>query len=370
MRRGSFLHILILGVAFLTPVLIPGAGKTAVAPVGQLPEVAVSVTPSIYALPILLLNEMGEWKDFGIQVNVKVHANGEEQIDRIAGNEWEVAVMESFHAIKGGNEGDVSIVGLAGNPALLLAPKGWPLIQKGSPLLTEGPAVHLPVFLVATSVFADTRKTLVMRWLEGYARGLGVIQKNPSRAASLLKTFYRDTLKIEIPEQTLEKELKKAFVFEEQKRDEAFMGKEGKPSRVEVFAMAMTDYLLEGKALESKRDPAEYVLAAVCGQVSKLRGEAEAQLRKTRLAIDRAQKEGTPVDAIQKKWEEARGQLQESRGCLTVIGILSDLERSAEQGLVATRRLYEFRKIEAGIGVVCALYFVGYFVCRGKKFKA
>jgi hypothetical protein len=74
-----------------------------------------------------------------------------------------------------------------------------------------------------------------------------------------------------------------------------------------------------------------------------------------------------PVGAIQKKWEEAREQLQEGRGCLTVIGILSDLERSAEQGRVATRRLHEFRKIEAGVGGVLALYFFGYLIRRRKK---
>jgi len=355
--------IFILGVAPPALILFPGAGKTEVVPVGQLPSVTVSVTPTIHALPILLLDEMGEWKDFGIQVKVKVHANGEEQIGGIAGNEWEVAVMDPFYAVKGGNDGDVSIVGLAG----LLSPKALPLIQKGSPLLTGGPVGHLPVFLVATSAYADTRKTLVIRWLEGYARGLDVIQKTPSKAASLLKTFYQDKLKIEVPEQTLEKELKEAFVFEEQKRDEAFMGKEGKASQVEVLARIMTDYLFKVKAIESRRDPAEYVLSAVCGQLSKLRGEAEAQLRKTRSAIDRAQKEGMPVGAIQKKWEEARGQLQEGRGCLTVIGILSDLERSAEQGRVATRRLHEFRKIEAGVGGVLALYFFGYFIRRRKK---
>jgi len=82
---------------------------------GAASTVTAGVTPSPYVLPILLVNDQNEWKDFGIQVNLKVYPNGEEQADRVVGNEWEVGVMDPFYAVKAGNEGDVVIVGLAGN---------------------------------------------------------------------------------------------------------------------------------------------------------------------------------------------------------------------------------------------------------------
>ena len=56
--------------------------------------------------------------------------------------------------------------------------------------------------------------------------------------------------------------------------------------------------------------------------------------------------------------------MEEGRGCLTAIGVLSDLQRSAEQARVATQRLREFRRIEIGIGGVLVLYYVGYAIRR------
>ena len=95
--------------------LLANAGHAAVAPVAHLPTITAGVAPSPYVLPILLVNDQNEWKDFGIQVNLKVYPNGEEQADRVVGNEWEVGVLDPFYAVKAGNEGDVAIVGLAGN---------------------------------------------------------------------------------------------------------------------------------------------------------------------------------------------------------------------------------------------------------------
>ena len=135
---------------------------------------------------------------------------------------------------------------------------------------------------------------------------------------------------------------------------------------MEGFARSMTDYQVKAKAIEAKREPADYILGAVCDQISKLRKEAEAQLQKTQSAIDQAQKDGSSVQEFQKKWDEASLQLRDGRGCLTVIGVLSDLQRSAEQTRVAGRRLNDFRKIELGIGVALALYYAGYFVRRRK----
>ena len=111
---GRLRDILILLMAALYS---PGAGIAAVAPVAQLPTVTASVTPSPYALPILLVGDQNEWKDFGIQVNMKIYPRGEEQADRVVGNEWEVGVMDPFYAIKAGNEGDIAVVGIAGNLA-------------------------------------------------------------------------------------------------------------------------------------------------------------------------------------------------------------------------------------------------------------
>jgi ABC-type taurine transport system ATPase subunit len=62
-----------------------------------------------------LVEDLGEWKDFGIQISPKVYASGEEQLHRAVGNEWEVGVMDPLYAVKGGNEGNVAIVGVAGN---------------------------------------------------------------------------------------------------------------------------------------------------------------------------------------------------------------------------------------------------------------
>ncbi len=441
LSRGIPLRFFILTGAFLLTLLSPEVGKGAVAPVGQLPSVTVSVTPSTYALPILLVEELGEWKDFGILISPKVHASGKEQLDRVPANEWDVAVMEPFYAIKGGNDGDVAIVGLAGNfasqfhlvfrrgtlpsppiplmeslkgkkilcpipssesfwmnaladreggntrslnflgikdeagkafssgmgdLAILRTPRALTFAQEGYPVWSDPQKVFLPACLVATSNYADTRKTLVIRWMEGYSRGIRIIQKDPSRAASLLKAFYHDRLNLEVSKASLEKEIQQAFIFEEQKRDEALIGERGRPTRMESFARAMTDYQMQAKAIEAKKDPADFILGAVCDQLSKLRKEAEAQLQKTQSAIDQAKKDGTSVQEFQKKWDEASGQLQDGRGCLTVIGVLSDLQRSAEQTRLTGRRLNDFRKIELGIGLLLALYYAGYFVRRRK----
>jgi hypothetical protein len=219
---------------------------------------------------------------------------------------------------------------------------------------------------VATCNYADTRKTLVIRWAEAYSRGIRIIQKEPSRAASRLKAFYFERLNLEISGPSLENEIRQAFIFEEQKRDEALIGGGGKPSRMETFARAMTDYQAQAKVIEAKKEPADYILGGICDQLTKLRKEAEAQLQKAQAAIDQIKKDGAPVHEFQKKWDEAHEQLQDGRGCLTVIGVLSDLQRSAEQSRAARRRLNDFRKIELGLGVVLVLYYAGYFVRRRK----
>ena len=89
-------------------------------------------------------------------------------------------------------------------------------------------------------------------------------------------------------------------------------------------------------------------------------------MQKTQSIIDQADKDGASVREFQKKLDEVRGQLQDGRGCLTVIGVLSDLQRTAEQTRVTGRRLNDFRKIELGIGLGLALYYAGYFVRKRK----
>ena len=204
MGKVSAYKSVILLIAILGLLMeFPPYGMAAVAPVGQLPMVTVSITPSIYALPILVVEKAGEWMDFGIQVKVKVHPHGEEQLDRSVANEWEVAVMDPLSAVKGGNEGNVAIVGIAGDFAnqvsFLTSRSGvppqsgkWAEWLKGYMARTEskGEKQFLPACLVATSSYADTRKTLVIRWLEGYSRGIQIIKKNSEAAASQLKEFY------------------------------------------------------------------------------------------------------------------------------------------------------------------------------------
>jgi hypothetical protein len=239
-------------------------------------------------------------------------------------------------------------------------------VQGGYSVWADPQKVFLPACLVATSSYADTRKTLVIRWLEGYSRGIRIIQKDPARATSRLLAFYRERLGLEVSEPSLEKEVHRAFIFEEQKRDEGIIGELGRPSNMEMFARAMTDYQVQAKVIEAKKDPADYILAAVCDQLSKLRKEAEGQLQITQSTIDQAGKDGASIREFQKKLDEVRGQLQDGRGCLSVIGVLSDLQRTADQTRVTGRRLNDFRKIELGIGLVLALYYAGYFVRRRK----
>jgi ABC-type nitrate/sulfonate/bicarbonate transport system substrate-binding protein len=411
----------------------------AVAPVTQLPTVTAGVTPSPYVLPLLMVQDQNEWKDFGIQGNLKVYASGEEQADRVLGNEWEVGVMDPFFAIKAGNDGDIAIVGLAGNlanqfyflarkgnypgpmsravqtlagkevlcpipsaehfyltlllrksmeslrpnaPAVQADPGGAFLKGKGDFALLRSPQAllarqqgipfwsdlrrkefFLPACLVASASYADTRKTLVIRWLEGYARGVRIIMKNPGRAASRLKTFYEETLKIDAPAHLVETEIAEAF-FTEKKQEEAFQRSGGEPSAVERFAYLMSDYQVRMKVMKNGRDPGEYILGKICEQVAALRGEADAQFKKTRTAIDEAEKEGLRVDNFRQQLDDARSQMEEGRGCLTVIGILSNLMRSAEQAQVQAQRFRKFRFIEFGIGGVLIAYYAGYAARR------
>ena len=338
-----------------------GNSEAAVAPVGQLPSVTVSVTPCVYALPVLLVEDSGEWKDFGIQVTLKVYAEGEDQLRALPGNEWDTGLMDPFHAVKGANDGDVAIVGAAGNYAFQRTPGPFSFARKGIPV---PPGDFLPACLVASSSYADSRKTLVIRWVEGYARGMRIAQKDTARAAARLSQFYRERIKVEIPPEKLEQEIREAFFFDDKARDEEFAGKAG---RMAPFVRAMTDYQLKVKAIEKKRDPEEFMIGAVGEQLIKLRSEAEDQIRKTKAAIDAAKKDGAPVLDFEKKWSDANQQFLDGRGCLTVIGVLSDLQRSADQSRVTRGRLSEFRKIELGVGAALAVYYGGYFLRRRKK---
>lgn len=378
LRKSIILFIAVLGLCME----VPTPARAAVAPVGHLPMVAASITPSVYALPVLMVEQAEEWKDFGIQVRVKVHAHGMEQLERSVGNEWEVAVMDPISAVKGGNEGNVAIVGIAGNYATQ-PPFSQNLNAVPSPLRkwyeglkdfaageeSRGKKVFLPACLVATAGYADTRKTLVIRWLEGYARGIRIIQKNPAMAAARLKEFYGETLKRDLPESLLRQEVDSAFYFEDRDREKPFQGKEGKPSPLEEFARSMTVYLERMKALEGRAEPSEYIFAKLCDQLSVLRKEASTQLEKTAAAIEAAAQAGAAVKDFRKTWEESKAQVQDGRGCLTVIGVLSDLQRSAEQARVNSARLRDFRRIEMAVGGILVLYFAGYFLRRRKKAK-
>jgi len=355
-------------------------GNAAIAPVGHLPSVSVGVTPSIYALPILLVEKRGEWADFGIQINLKIYRTGEEQLDRAVGNEWEVGIMDPFNAIKGGNEGNLVIVGVAGNFAkhlpFLLKEESvffnrdklgkWAKAFK-SEKMTEGENIFLPGCLVAITNYADTRKTLVIRWLEGYLRGLRIMQENREEAAGVLQAFYREKLEVEFPKAILQQELAKAFFFEEKNIDEIFRVIGGEASAFEKTAHSLTNYLMMSKDLEAKEDPKEYTLFKLIEQLSTIRKEALSQLEKTRLAIEEAAKAGTNVEEFRKVWEEARGQIREGRGYLRIIGVLSGLQRKAEQARVAGERLQNLRKIELIIGIMLALYYMGYALYRKKR---
>ena len=422
--------------------LLAQAGHATVGPVAQLPTVTAGVTASPCVLPILLVQDQDEWKDFGIQVTLKVYPNGEEQADRLVGNEWEIGVLDPFYAVKAGNEGDVAIVGLAGNLShqlYLLSRKGnrissMPQVRQAiqdKEILAPGPSAEhfflsflqgkpnealpppasktgtelaeaflrgkgelallrspqallavqqgfhawpdlrkedtfLPVCLVASAAYADTRKTLVIRWLEGYARGVRILLKNPAKAAFRLKGFYQETLKIEVPQGLLEKEIAEAF-FGEKRQEEAFNRSGGNPSAVEGFAHLMSDYQVRMKVLKTKKDPGEYILDKMCGQLAALRREAETQFDQTRMAIDQAEKGGMKVEKFRRELDVARSQMEEGRGCLTVIGTLSNLMRSAEQAKVEAQRFRKFRFLELGVGGVLIAYYAGYFVRRRKK---
>jgi hypothetical protein len=221
---------------------------------------------------------------------------------------------------------------------------------------------------VASASYADTRKTLVIRWLEGYSRGIRIIQKDPSKAASRLKTFYEQTLKIEIPQRLLEMEIAEGF-FNEKKQEEAFRSIGGGASAMDRFANRMSDYQVRMKILKSKRDPGEYILGKVCDQLAALRGEAEAQFKQTQKSIDQTEKEGTKVGNFRRQLGEAREQMEEGRGCLTVIGTLANLMRGAEQARVEAQRFKKFRLLEIGVGGILVAYYAGYVARRrrGKK---
>ena len=377
--KSVIVFILISGLLLGFP---PRAGA-AVAPVGHLPMVAVSLTPSVYALPVLMVEKAGEWKDFGIQIRIKNHSHGEEQLDRSVGNEWEVAVMDPISAVKGGNEGNVAIVGIAGNYAAQVPfltaqggasaqPQKWVQWLKGYIASTEtkGEKTFLPACLVATASYADTRKTLVIRWLEGYSRGIQIIKRNPEAAVSQLREFYGETLKKETPPDFLRQEVMGAFFFDEKDREEPFRTKNGKPSLLEEFAGAMTRYLKGVKALDAQAEPSEYILSKLCDQLSALRGEALAQLEKTRGSIEAAAQAGARVNDFRTTWEESKAQVEEGRGCLAVIGVLSNLQRSADQARVNSAQLTDFRRIEMAAGGMIGLYYAGYLFHRRKKAQA
>jgi len=369
----------IIANLLLLALFFPPSGKTAVAPVGQLPSVSASATPSAFILPILLLNDLEEWKDFGLQVNLKIYNNSGQQMDGLLGNEWEVAVMDPFSAVKGGNDGEVAIVGLAGDFSSQVSspfskktyPQALRILQNGfiSRVASAKSKDLIPAFLVASASYADTRKTLVLRWLEGYSRGIRVVQEDYTRATARLQKFYQETGKLEVGSKLLEEEIRKAFRLTEKEREDLFGPREGKPNSIAVFAEAMTHYQTKMKVLENRRAPEEYILAKIGDQLTALRKEAESQLKKTQDSIEEAEKTGVEVKKFRQTWEEAQRKIQEGRGYLTVIGILSDLQRSAEQAQAANIRLKKFRHIELSIGGMLIIYYAGYFIHRKNSRK-
>jgi len=138
---------------------------------------------------------------------------------------------------------------------------------------------------------------------------------------------------------------------------------------MERFAQAMSDYQVRARVLKTKKDPGEYILDKMCDQLTSLRREAETQFDRTRAAIEQAEKEGMKTDQFRLQLDEARGQMEEGRGCLTVIGTLSNLMRSAEQAKVEAQRFKKFRLVELGVGGVLAVYYGGYFARRRKRKK-
>ena len=366
-------------VPFLFFLFCPNGAGAAVAPVGQLPVVTVSVTPSIYALPILLVDKQGEWKDFGIQVRLKVQASGEDQLDGILANEWEVAVMDPFFAVKGGNEGNVAVVGVAGNFASQFrfwmdsggvpfpAGKAGEWLKGFSPAAGQRDKIFLPACLVATANYADTRKTLVIRWLEGYFRGIRMIQKNPGLASSRLRDFYQETLQREVPLRVIRENLEAAFYFDEKQWREPLQGNGGKPCALEAAAGVLTRYLEGKKVLEGRAEPSKYILPKLFDQLSALRSEAWNQLQTAADSIEAAARAGAQVKEFRKTWEKAKRQVEDGRGCLAVIGVLSDLQRSADQARVSSGRLRDFRRIELGVAGILALYYIGYTFHRKRK---
>lgn len=379
-RYSSFLKGYSLIFSFIFAAFFSHTTEAAIAPVGNLPSISVGLTPSIYALPILLVENRGEWKDFGIQIRLKIYRTGEEQLEGALRNEWDVGVMDPFHATKGGNEGNLAIVGIAGNlanhlPFLLKEERASPSQDKlrswvralMSQNLITGRNFFLPACLVATITYADTRKTLVIRWLEGYYRGLRLIQENPEEATTHLRAFYLENLKADFSKTLLQGEMEKAFFFEEKEREAFFGVGGGETSILEKTAHTLTDYLLKLKILEEKEDPQKYILPELNGQLLKLRKEAISQLEKTRSAIEKAGNSGMDIKEFIKEWEEARNQIQEGRGYLRIIGVLSGLQRNVDQARVAMERLRDFRKIEMGIGILLGMYYVTYFFYRKKK---
>lgn len=373
--KGCSLILSFILVAFFTQ-----APEAAITPVGHLPSVSVGLTPSIYALPILMVESRGEWQDFGIQIKLKFYPTGEDQLAGALRNEWEVGVMDPFHATKGGNEGNLGIVGVAGNlvqhlPFLLREERVLPSQDKLrtwaraliSQNLITSRDFFLPVCLVATITYADTRRTLVIRWLEGYYRGLRIIQENLEEAATHLQAFYLENLKVDFSKTMLQREIEKAFFFGEKEREEFFGVREGEKNILEKAVYTLTDYLWKSKILQAKENPQEYILIKINAELIKLKKEALSQLEKTRVAIEKVGDTGMEIKEFKKEWEKARNQIQEGRGYLRIIGVLSNLQRSAEQNRVARERLRDFRKIELGIGIILTFYYAGYFFYRRKK---
>jgi hypothetical protein len=132
----------------------------------------------------------------------------------------------------------------------------------------------------------------------------------------------------------------------------------------------LTRYLKGVKALDAQAEPSDYILSKLCDQLSALRGEALAQLEKTRGSIEAAAQASARVNDFRTTWEESKTQIEEGRGCLTVIGVLSNLQRSADQARVNSARLTDFRRIEMTAGGVLGLYYVGYFFHRRRKAQA
>jgi sulfonate transport system substrate-binding protein len=148
-----------------------------------------------------------------------------------------------------------------GDVAQTWAPFNYLMEEKGMKVLSNGKeaGVVIPGAVVATKKFADEHPDLVVKWLEGYMRGIDFMIDHPRESAKYLGKYYREKCGINLSDEVCLKEFELRPLFRTKQQIKMFARKGGKMSTVDKWMDDLAAYFVNVKKIDKKPDPQSYI---------------------------------------------------------------------------------------------------------------